>query len=219
MHRHHKHWTRTEDRELARLHLAGNKLRVTAKALGRTAIAVKGRLLQQRIMRHVPGKTKAAIRRLHALGFNDCEIARRLDVTQTTVWHHRRDLGLPVNPRTAEAHRKALLRFIHKGGRPPGQARWELSRFRAIHEGWPAGCNERQADYLEAIRANPGCTAEQLHQCLPGVVQRNSVLRLLAQLIREGWVERYGRKPQRHRLAEAVQKARECYLMRGQEAA
>lgn len=217
MHRNHKHWTADEDTQLERLHMAGNKVRVTARLLGRSPASVKRRLLHKRIMRKVPGKTRAAVRELHAQGFNDCEIARQIGLTPTTVWKHRRNMGLPVIARTADDLSRQLARVVHSGGRYPGQARWEQSKVRAATSGWPEGCNEVQASWLEELRLRPGQVASELAGRFG--ITTSSALRAIARLRKEAWIVAIGKKPRSYRLTEPVRQGRERYLNYQAEAA
>jgi hypothetical protein len=168
------------------------------------------------------------IRKYHARGWLDGDIARKLAVCRETVTYHRRRLGLPAN-RNNDRHRARVQRGVRKQCHDSGAAslvelRWQAHRLAAFYRGWPGATTPRQCDVLDLLHEHGPMTKRQIQDSLglvldgtgPARYQRPWVNELLRSLRREGLVVSLGRKFKPggsgrsqclYRLADGVRKA------------
>lgn len=93
-------WTRREEIEACTLRWLGVKLGAISRRLSRSRGSVRvklDRLGFSRRKRHREGALTRAVKRLHAKGLNDSEIALRLGVHRTAPFAIRKRCGLKAN--------------------------------------------------------------------------------------------------------------------------
>lgn len=169
--------------------------REAAQRLGKTLRQVYHARHRYGLARGLRRLDVATVRRLHAEGRNDGEIAYRMGAWCAVVSAVRRRLGLPVNRRTP-AVRAWLRRCRRLAARRVGCDRFpdivRQNEFLAsAREGWPAGTSRRAAAALAAIEAGAD-TARALGGAMG--VSLVSARRWLRRLRGEGWVVRHDRR-------------------------
>lgn len=174
-----------------------------AQRLDRTPDAVRGQAARLGLAkRHRPtAYYEATIHRLHAQGFSDTDIARKVDLSREAVTYHRRRLGLPNNL-THERQRRKVAAGVRQQCKREGCAsltelRWQVHRVECLRRGWPAANSPRQCDVLDILMTGP-MTKRQIQMALglmPGAGgrQRPWVYEMLRTLRRLGLVVSRGR--------------------------
>jgi len=156
------------------------------------------------------------LRRLHAAGWADAEIGRRLGVGDRTVCRWRQRLGLacvnpkgrPMSERARSNVRRGQRRWLLAHGYKYLAERREIERRVAVaRRGWIVGTH-READVLDALEAGPK-TRKQLRAIVG--CPRRSLNKLLERLAGLGLVTRAGRTTGRGwetlwRLADGVRR-------------
>jgi hypothetical protein len=110
--------------------------------------------------RHRPtGSYEAEIRRGHARGESDHEIAARLGLCREAVGYHRRRLGLPSTAGHERQRRKVAAgvrrQCAREGMASLVEIRWAAHRVECLRRGWPRATSPRQCDLLDLLAAGP----------------------------------------------------------------
>lgn len=148
-------WTADED-DLVRTFYLDTPAHLIGDCLGRSSGQVQHRAgrLGLRKWPHRSGPELAAVRRLHARGLNDGQIAAELGWPRRRVtWARGRALGLPVNAAAVlEARRRAVRTQAGRLGiEPGGKLRAIALAARARRHGWPDGLRWREVQVLDAL--------------------------------------------------------------------
>jgi len=193
------------------LHAAGTNDTQIAKALRvpttrvnemRRALGLKSHMPQSR---PITGERADQLRRLHAKGLNDREIAEAMGYHKVSIYIRRNRLGLKPNPRSAASikrnTRNSQMAIRRKHGvESVGEIFHMSSRVKAARLGWP-GMDLRHALALRALERGPATIHENAERSsgLRHTVGYkrgcgyDGMKRTLGQLIRAGLVERESR--------------------------
>lgn len=102
----------------------------------------------------VPKRTLDRLRRLHARGMSDMQMAAALGLDRRLVNSIRHRLGLSCN-RDLEAMRRAVRNQLKTLGlKSPTELRTRAFRLYAIENGWPADCRPREVQILNVLAAS-----------------------------------------------------------------
>lgn len=113
----HKPWTRKEESRAAKMRRCGCPCWLVGRVLGRSTAAVMMRLWELGVRRkRRQGELSRVVRRLHAGGWFDWEIALELGCTESNVSECRQRLGLPGNDRARAARQRERWRRARAGG-------------------------------------------------------------------------------------------------------
>jgi hypothetical protein len=168
------------------------------------------------------------LRKHHAEGWSDTEIAREWGACVCTVHKYRRKLKLPSNrhhPRQVARTTKAN-RAIWKscGGKSPGVFRWQNRRLAMARSGWPIGLSALEVRVLDQLESGPKTSRQiragmgrRIDSVTAGIQTRKGVS-ILKSLIKRGLVvcrgKRMGQIPGQlfnqpvYALADGVQRSR-----------
>jgi hypothetical protein len=161
------HWTPAEDAVLRGLHAAGVKYAAMRRHLGwRAATTIQSRAHRLGLFRGEVGWTASRVRSMHARGFTDESIARRLGVTRNAVRLARMRMGLAAHPGRRRACR---LR------------RWTADEVAALERG-QRRLRKRTAAAVRRKRSRLGLA--------PAIRPRGETARLVRRLNARGWNDR-----------------------------
>ena len=105
-----------------------------------------------------------SIRRAHADGLTDTDIAKRVGIERRAVTLQRARMGLGINQ---EARHRAQLKSVANqkktlGLNSMGELRTRSYRRFAVENGWPADMRPREVQILNVLSQTPGLTRRQL---------------------------------------------------------
>jgi hypothetical protein len=192
-------WTAKDAREAVRLRRLGWDYLQIGGALGRTRHAVKAVVVREapEVVRPRldPARYRGRLRRLHAAGYSDPEIASRLGLRPRSVTHLRRAMGLPSNKGSARQRarvgRRTRAVVARAGKRTFQQIQAEVWAARAAAAGWPGARTPPEVRVLDLLAGGPRTLAEVVAGSgLRSPCWTNS---LLARLRRRGLVARRDR--------------------------
>ena len=144
------------------------------------------------------------LRRRHAEGWSDMDIARELKRSRSLISRWRRDLGLPSlknNQRHRAKQRDRMKRQLRRAGMNSlAEVRVAQRRRDAVQRGWPADCSPLECQALEHLEEHGEGTYHGLcealgkpyhkHRCL----QLSSGLQVFASLTKKGYARAIGRR-------------------------
>ncbi|OWY59511.1 hypothetical protein B7486_74185, partial [cyanobacterium TDX16] len=173
-----KRWTRAEDAAMRRHYGPGPEHLTAAeiaRRLGRTVKSIHehakfmGLVYQSRADTSDPA-FDSGLRRLHAVGHTDPEIAGSLGCERHTVSLARRRLGLPSN-RGGERHRRNVAartadQCRAAGVRSLAEVRSLAFARRAAEAGWPADMPPRCCQILDAMEARGPMTRREIAEAI-----------------------------------------------------
>lgn len=150
-------WTDAERDTVRRLYREVGTAEI-ARRVGRTARSVyqqadKLGLVTPRT--RIDGRFLATLRRLHARGWSDAEIASEFVCERHTVSKHRRALGLPSNRGSARYRARVAAKTREQckaaGVKSLAEVRALAFRERARRAGWPEDLRPRAIQMLDAL--------------------------------------------------------------------
>lgn len=132
-------WTAKELQTAAALYRSGLTHAEAGERIGRSKVSVARALSYAGVYRHhrrfLP-EYESRLRRLHKRGHSDQEIADALGLRREIVRQWRNRLSLPVNPQTAEKHRRRYRRFLkNQEARSLVDIRWKDQRIARLLAG------------------------------------------------------------------------------------
>jgi transposase len=206
-------WWYEKDEIFLRERFGRASLEEIAAALGRTAQSVYGKVRQLRLQkkRSDPKAWEARLRRLHAQGESDSEIARRLELPQSTVSRWRKRMGLEANGvysgkgvmrrQDAERNRKALARKALAMGAHSWMEHMR-ARKRLRHLLAFSGCVSRSEVLVCQTLQKAGCALTVREISALSGVKEHSARYALRSLVGFGMVVCEGTYGRRYALAE-----------------
>jgi hypothetical protein len=161
-------WTAKDAREAVRLRRLGWDYLRIGRALGRTRHAVKAVVVREapEVVRPRldPAPYRGRLRRLHAAGYSDPEIAGRLGLRPRSVTHLRRAMGLPSTKGSARQRarvgRRTRAVVARAGKRTFQQVQAEVWAARAAAAGWPGARTPPEVRVLDLLAGGPRTLAE-----------------------------------------------------------
>lgn len=208
-----KRWSK-EEIEFLRDKMRTESFHSIAEQLGRTWHAVRTKVWKigfRPILERMKAEHVDEIRRLHALGMCDPDIAHTLGFDRSTIGYRRRSLGLKSNASSCR-HREKIRRNVKRqcerlGISSPGELRNVAWRKKAIEHGWPTEINgrcitRRQIEILDALYIYGPHTRVQLAKRLGMKTYANSCKALssrgggrsyMRELVESGLVMNLGR--------------------------
>lgn len=208
-----KRWSK-EEIEFLKDKMKTESFHFIAEKLGRTWHAVRtkvGKLGFRPILARMKADHLEEIRRLHAQGMCDPDIASHLGFDRSTIGYRRRSLGLKSNS-SSDHQREKLRHGVRKqcerlGISSPGELRVVAWKKRARAHGWPTEINgrcitRRQIEILDALYVYGPHTRRQLAKRLGMKTYENSCKALssrgggrsyMRELVESGMVINLGR--------------------------